>query len=278
MIARGFRSLSLVGILFGVLLFGSRVEASETLTFNGRSLIVHAPIQLPPKGARALVIVLHGGLGNAERIADKQSESGLDLDDEADRNGFIVAYLNGTPVTRLTSARMFGWNAGGGCCGMSAQNNIDDVAYVGGAVADLVARYGVDPSKVYGIGHSNGAMMVQRMVCETHVLAAVVAVSGPLNLENPSCPGARDRRVLAIHGARDENVPVAGGVGTKGLSHVAYKSEDSARRALIAAGAEYRLQIMPDADHKLEHIDAAIQSSEGKTIARKAADFFGLSR
>ena len=278
MIVRGLRSLSRVVILLGLLLFSSQVEASETQTFKGRSLIVHAPLQLPPKGARALVIVLHGGLGNAERIADKQSESGLNMDDEADRNGFIVAYLNGTPVTRLTSSRMFGWNAGGGCCGMSAQNNIDDVAYVSEAVADLVARYGVDPSKVYGMGHSNGAMMVQRMVCETRVLAAVVAVSGPLNLEKPSCLGAHGRRVLAIHGARDENVPVTGGVGTKGLSHVAYQSEDSARRAFTTAGAEYRLQIVPDADHKFEHIDAAIKNAEGVTIARKATDFFGLSR
>ena len=278
MIARRLGSFTRIGILCGLLMFGSQVEASETQTFNGRSLIVHAPAQLPATGARALVIVLHGGLGNAERIAYKQSESGLNMDDEADRNGFIVAYLNGTPVTRLTSARMFGWNAGGGCCGMSAQNNIDDVVYVSEAVADLVARYGVDPSKVYGMGHSNGAMMVQRMICETHVLAAVVAVSGALNLEKPSCPGAHGRRILAIHGARDENVPVTGGVGTKGLSHVAYQSEDSAQRAFTAAGAEYRLQILPDADHKFEHIDAAIKNAEGVTIAVKATDFFGLSR
>ena len=278
MIARRLGSFTRIGILCGLLMFGSQVEASETQTFNGRSLIVHAPAQLPATGARALVIVLHGGLGNAERIAYKHSESGLNMDDEADRNGFIVAYLNGTPVTRLTSARMFGWNAGGGCCGMSAQNNIDDVVYVSEAVADLVARYGVDPSKVYGMGHSNGAMMVQRMICETHVLAAVVAVSGPLNLEKPSCPGAHGRRILAIHGARDENVPVTGGVGTKGLSHVAYQSEDSAQRAFTAAGAEYRLQILPDADHKFEHIDAAIKNAEGVTIAVKATDFFGLSR
>ena len=186
------------GLLLCLLALGSPVCASESRSFGGRAMIVHVPAHLPPKGARALVIVLHGGLGNAERIADRQSESGLNLDDEADRDGFIVAYLNGTPVTRYKAARLFGWNAGGGCCGMSAQNDIDDVAYVGGAVADLVARYGIDPARVYGMGHSNGAMMVQRMVCETRVLAAVVAVSGPLNLENPTCPGAQGRRVLAM--------------------------------------------------------------------------------
>lgn len=272
----GFRLLGCSGVLAGLLFMGSPVVASEGQTFDGRSMIIHAPGHLPPKAARALVIVLHGGLGNAERIADRRSESGLNLDDEADRAGFVVAYLNGTPVTRFKGSNMLGWNAGGGCCGLSAQNNIDDVAYIRAAVASLVTQYGIDPTRVYGMGHSNGAMMVQRLICETEVLTAAVAVSGPLNLENPSCPAARGHRVLAIHGALDENVPVKGGVGSKGLSHVAYQSEDSARRALQAAGADYSLQIVPEADHKLESISAAIQRSEGTSLARKAAVFFGL--
>jgi len=278
MVAQGLGSLIGIGLVMGMLLLAPQVVAAEELTFGGRTLIVHAPAQLPPSGARSLVIVLHGGLGNAERISARRSEHGLNLDEQADRNGFIVAYLNGTPVTRLQSAKLFGWNAGGGCCGMSARNGIDDVAYISGAVADLVARFGVDPARVYGVGHSNGAMMAQRMVCETRVLAAVIAVAGPLNLENPTCPGAHGRRVLAIHGARDENVPVTGGAGTKGLSNVPYQSEDSARKTLTAAGADYRLLLLPDADHKLENIDAALKNSEGVTVAGKATDFFGLKR
>lgn len=265
-----------LGLLLGLVLLSAPARASETRAFEGRTLIVHAPDRLPPAGARSLVIVLHGGLGNAERIADRRSESGMNLDDEADRDGFIVAYLNGTPLTRVPSATMLGWNAGGGCCGMSAQNNIDDVGYVSAAVADLVSRYGVDPTRVYGMGHSNGAMMVQRIACETGVLAAVVAIAGPLNMERPTCPGARGRRILAIHGAMDENVPLSGGEGSKGLSHVAFQSEESARRALTAAGADYRLQVLPTADHRLDAIDAAIRQAEGVTLAAKAATFFGL--
>ena len=267
----------LAGLMMGLLALGSPVVASEAQSYGGRSLIVHLPAQLPPTGARALVIVLHGGMGNAQRIADRRSESGLNMDDEADRNGFIVAYLNGTPVTRFQAADAFGWNAGGGCCGKSSENNIDDVAYIRGAVGELEARYGVDPARVFAVGHSNGAMMAQRLVCETHLLTAVVAVSGPLNLPVEACPGAKGARVLAIHGALDENVPLEGGVGSKGLSHVRYQSEERARRVMTANGAEYRLEIVPGADHNLDHIDTALVQAGDVRLARKAAQFFRLT-
>jgi polyhydroxybutyrate depolymerase len=243
---------------------------------GGRDMFVHVPAKLPPEGARALVVVLHGGLGNAARIAGRQAESGLNLDAEADRDGFVVAYLNGTPVTRM-GGQMLGWNAGGGCCGQSAANNIDDVAYISGAVAYLERKYGVDPRRVFAIGHSNGAMMAQRLVCETRLLAAAVAVSGPLNLDVSTCPDARGARILAIHGAADENVPIQGGRGRKGVSGVPFSSEARSERVMLESGASYTLQIVPGADHKLDDIDAALQRTEGETIAQKAARFFGIA-
>ena len=250
----------------------------EVLTIRAREALVHVPSQSPPVGARALVIVLHGGLGNARRIATRRSESGLNLDAVADRNGFFVAYLDGTPVTPRLGDRFLGWNAGGGCCGLAAEHDIDDVAYVRDALDDLVQRYGIDRTRVFGIGHSNGAMMTERLVCETPLLAAAVAISGPLNLETARCPAASGRRVLAIHGADDRNVPIAGGVGSKGLSHVAFHSEESARRTFVDAGATYTLQVVPGADHFLDHLDAAIEKTEGISIAEKSAAFFGLVR
>ena len=243
---------------------------------GGRDMFVYVPTHLPPAGSRALVIVLHGGLGNAARIVGRQSESGLNLDAEADRYGFVVAYLNGTPVTRM-GGQMLGWNAGGGCCGQSAANNIDDDGYIAGAVAYLAQKYGVDAHRVFGIGHSNGAMMAQRLVCETHVLAAAVAISGPLNLDTDHCPDAAGARILAIHGADDRNVPIAGGQGTEGLSRTAYSSEDGSRRTFVESGAAYTLEIVPGADHKLDHIEAVMVQTDGVTIAEKAAQFFGLA-
>jgi polyhydroxybutyrate depolymerase len=137
-------------------------------------------------------------------------------------------------------------------------------------------RYGIDRSRVYGIGHSNGAMMAERVACETRLFAAVVAVSGPLALDTTHCDGARGGRILAIHGVDDRNVPVAGGVGPKGLSRVAFRSEEDARRVFAGSGASYTVQLVPGADHAFARIDAVIEKTEGITIAEKAARFFGL--
>jgi polyhydroxybutyrate depolymerase len=247
-----------------------------TQNYGGRDMLVFVPEKLPPSGSRALVIVLHGGLGNANRIAGKSAESGINMNDVATRDGFIVAYLNGTPVTRFLGSKFLGWNAGGGCCGQSAKNEIDDVAYIQGAIGALSAKYAIAPGHVYGAGHSNGAMMLQRMACQTSALAAIVAISGPLNIRDAQCRAGA--RVLAIHGADDRNVPVAGGVGPRGLSREDFNSEENSRRAFTQAGAHYTLQIVPGADHFLGHLDEAIMKAEGVTIAQKAAAWFGLSR
>ena len=244
--------------------------------YDGRGLLVYVPAQLPLQGKRALVVVLHGGLGNAKRIESGQSERGLNMDAVAERGAFIVAYLNGTPVTRRLGADKLGWNAGGGCCGLAAENNVDDVHYIQGAVEFLASRYGIERGRVYGMGHSNGAMMTQRMTCETGVFAAAVAISGPLNIDVASCPAARGRRVLAIHGAEDENVPVAGGRGIQQLSRAVYNSEDRSGRIFTTSGAQYVLQIVKGADHKLGNIEEALQRTEGVSIAEKSARFFGL--
>jgi polyhydroxybutyrate depolymerase len=269
------RLAALAVLLLGLWWAPAWAEGQVTDSYGGRDMIVYVPAQLPPAGSRPLVVVLHGGLGNAQRIAGQQAESGLNMNAVADKGGFVVAYLNGTPVTRNLGPRFLGWNAGGGCCGQSAANNIDDVGYIRGAVGYLAARYGVDLARVYGIGHSNGAMMTLRIMCETRLYAAGVAISGPLNLDVLTCPAARGDRILAIHGADDQNVPIAGGRG-KGLSQTPFSSEDRSRQVFVSSGATYTLQIVPGADHFLDHILAAIQQTEHVSIAEKSARFFGI--
>jgi polyhydroxybutyrate depolymerase len=245
-------------------------------SYAGRSLIVYVPSHLPDKGQRALVVVLHGGLGNAQRVESRQSESGLNMDELAEKSGFIVAYLNGTPVTRFLGADKLGWNAGGGCCGLSAENAVDDVRYITGAIDHLVEQFGIDRNKIYGMGHSNGAMMTQRVMCETGVYAAEVAISGPLNLQSGTCSAAKGKRILAIHGVDDENVPIAGGRGTKGISRAFYNSEARSRDMFTNAGATYTLDEVKGADHPLPDINDALQRAEGVSVQEKAARFFGF--
>ena len=250
--------------------------ADLTESYGGRQMVVHVPDRLPPTGSRALVVVLHGGLGYAQRILRGGGESALNMNGVADKAGFVVAYLNGTPVTRRLGDQFLGWNAGGGCCGVPAETHVDDVSYIKGAVDELAGRYGIDRARVFGMGHSNGAMMTQRLVCETHLYAGAVAVSGPLNLDVETCPAAKGARVLAIHGAEDENVPVAGGAGHKGRWRTVYESEARSKRVMAASGSDYRLEIVPGADHRLADIEAVIEKTEGRTLQDKAARFFGL--
>jgi polyhydroxybutyrate depolymerase len=240
----------------------------------GRTVVVHVPRDLPAEGTRALVVVLHGGLGNAQRIASQRSEAGLNMDVEADRSGFVVAYLNGTAATRYLGEDKLGWNAGE-CCGLPAENKVDDVGYISGAVHLLVGRYGIDPHRVYGVGHSNGAMMTLRLMCETDFFAAAVAVSGALEIQATTCPRARGKSVLAIRGAEDENVPMAGGRG-KGLSAVNYRSQDYTRQVFIQSGAQYTLEVLSGAAHSFDGIDNALLHQDGTRFSEKAARFFNI--
>lgn len=243
-------------------------------TFAGRDALVYSPAKLPAFGSRALVVVLHGGLGNAQRLASGRIESALNLNAVADAGGFVVAYLNGTPVARFLGPDKLGWNAGS-CCGQPVEKNTDDVGYIRSAVDDVAQRYGVDRSRIFGVGHSNGAMMTQRVMCETTLFAAAVPISGTLESGATRCPPARGKRILAIHGADDANVPVGGGRG-KGMARVDFASEASTARVWQDSGAVYDLHIVPGAEHSVDSISAQLQKQESQTLAEKTARFLGL--
>jgi poly(3-hydroxybutyrate) depolymerase len=194
----------------------------------------------------------------------------------AEEGGFVVAYLNGTPVTRFLGADKLGWNAGG-CCGVPAEKKVNDVGYIMAAVEDIAARYGIERSRIFGVGHSNGAMMTQRVMCETSLYAAAVPISGPLDTGAQSCPPARGKRLMVIHGVDDQNVPIGGGRGTKGLSRTDFASEAATARVWQNSGAVYDLQIIQGADHSVDTINAQIVKLESQTLAQKMVRFFGLA-
>lgn len=245
--------------------------------YNGRKLYVFAPSNLPPKGSRALVVVLHGGFGSAENIENGGGEHAMSMDDAAQKYGFVVAYLNGLPVGPRFSSDRHAWNAGGGCCGAPFRDNIDDVGYISGAVDELVSQYGIDPRRVYGMGHSNGAMMTQRVMCESDVFASAMVMSGPLMTKSSgSCSNGRGKKILAVHGQDDTNVPIAGGHGS-GAAETAFNSEAQTQQVWSNSGANYQLDVVQGATHKVDEINSGLQRSEGVTISEKAARFFGLA-
>lgn len=244
--------------------------------FGGRDIIMHIPKNLPPAGQRSMIVAMHGGGGNARHM-----QAHWKMDEAADKHGFIVAYLNGTQAASMMPASMRSWNAGK-CCAMAADKKVDDVGYISQAASYLVKKYGIAPGKIFVTGHSNGGLMAQRMLCETNVFSAGASLAGPLDFAITSCPAARGKRILAIHGELDANVPVAGGKGTKGpekiRTGIVFRAEAEAQALFEAAGASYTIDIIPDTDHALDHLEKAIGQSADISIGDKEARFFGIAR
>ena len=239
--------------------------------FEGRRVLVYVPDTMPAPGSRAMIMAFHGGMGNASHI-----RATLDMETTAKKYGFIMVYSDGTQATRM-GEKFKAWNGGGGCCGQPFEKNTDDVGYIMRLSQFIAQKYGVDKGKIYGMGHSNGAIMIQRVVCEVGVFSGIIPLSGPLNIDVQTCPGAKGKDILAIHGRNDENVPIGGGYGTKGLAKIDFKPLSYAKETFEKSGAHYELLIVEDADHNLKTLMDTIFKTQGISLGEKAARFFHLT-
>ena len=181
-------------------------DGDRTATVHrGSSAVAGAP----------LVVVLHGAGGTA---ADMRSNLGWDA--LADREGLVIAYPDGLDRT---------WNAGA-CCGPARDRRVDDVAFLDALAAALRRDDGI--GDVYAVGFSNGAMMSYAWACaRPGALAGIGPVAGALTV---GCPAPAPLTVVAVHGNRDDRVPIAGG---RGPSDVLFPSLDASLAPFRTAAA-----------------------------------------
>ncbi len=167
-----------------------------------RSVLVHTPEQPKYRGdtpLMPLVLALHGSDGSA---ADMEALTGYD--DLADQQHFVVAYADGLLVQGDGYASR-SWNSGQ-CCEPATSAGVDDVAFLSELIDRLIARYPVDPERVFVVGHSNGAIMAQVLGCQmADRIAGVASVAGALD-DTQSCTPDRALPFLEIHGTYDQNV------------------------------------------------------------------------
>lgn len=178
--------------------------SSQSMQFGGltRTFHLYRPRNLPARAP--LVVMLHGGFGSGT-----QAERYYGWDEEADRNGFAVVYPDG-----LDHA----WNTGGGCCGVPARQNTDDVGFIKAMVAAIQGEIPIDPARIYATGISNGGIMAYRLACDTgtDLFAAIGPDSATLL---GACPAPEQLSVLHIHGSADTRIPYDGGRGD-GYAHI----------------------------------------------------------
>lgn len=200
-------------------------DREETFTWEGRqrAYLLHLPPAYDGKTPLPLVMVLHGGLGNANSVAEMSVMSA-----KADRESFIAVYPDGSG---RAEDRLLTWN-GGYCCGYALNNNVDDVGFLGALIEELTTTMPADPHRIYLTGISNGAIMAYRLAAERcDLIAAVAPIAGAVGGQPP--PGelpwsiprpAQPVSVIAFHGKRDNNVPYDGGQGSQALTEVVHLS------------------------------------------------------
>lgn len=165
-----------------------------------RSYLVHLPADRPNTPS-AVVLVFHGGGGNAENAVRM---SGFDR--AADKHGFVAVFPDGSGRMQ---ERFLTFNSGN-CCGAALDEKVDDVAFKRALIMDLTTIVSVDYQRLFVTGMSNGGMMAYRLACEAaDLFAAAAPVAGANNLE--ACNPARPVAMLAVHGTDDRSVKFAGG-------------------------------------------------------------------
>jgi len=171
-----------------------------------RSYLAHVPPAYDGKTEMPMVIVLHGGGGNAQKMPGVTGMSA-----KADEAGFIAVYPNGTGP--LNQEILLTWNADF-CCGYALDNDIDDVGFIRSLIEKLEKELAIDASRIYVTGISNGGMMTYRLGCElADKIAAIAPVAGSMgdwevNSESPVS-------VIIFHGTADQHVLYEGGAPIK---------------------------------------------------------------
>jgi polyhydroxybutyrate depolymerase len=183
-----------------------------TLTFGGlqRDYRLHVPPAAASGKPLPLVLNLHGATQNAQL-----EEITSDMDPNADMNGYLVAYPDGTRIAKVLTPdpvaknAQYGWNAGM-CCGLPVSKHINDVGFLLKVISDIAAKTPVDLRRVYMTGISNGGMMAYAMAAEAsgHV-AAISSVSG--QVEIPVIHPTRAVPTMEFHSVND---PIAKFDGT----------------------------------------------------------------
>jgi polyhydroxybutyrate depolymerase len=211
-LAKLILTIAFIGQLSGFACVASAVETStavrpsasgKTLIHDGlsRTYTVHLPDSSLRKGKVPLVLVLHGGGGNADNAERMTGFSAM-----ADKEGFIVVYPEGSG---RRNGRFLTWNAGH-CCGYAMANRVDDVGFVRVLIDTLIKDYPIDAKRVYVTGMSNGGMMAHRLGRE---LPDRIAAIAPVVATLFGDEGRPTEPVSAImfNGQLDASVPPTGG-------------------------------------------------------------------
>lgn len=146
---------------------------------------------------KPLILMLHG-YGQSAGVM----RSNVHLEEKANPLGYTVVYVTGAvdPADKTSST---GWNAG------NKDGSNKDVEFLCALAHRLQKEYGLDETRCYAAGFSNGAFMTQRLAMEApQVFSAVVSVAGMMpEMIWEEKDIAEEVSVFQITGEKDDLVP-----------------------------------------------------------------------
>ncbi len=222
--------LSLLALILAQTIAGADERRHLDWQDKSRSYLLHLPKGKEAEQGLPVVIVFHGGGGNAESMVAMSGMNEL-----ADEEGFVVVYPDGTGhlPKRLT------FN-GGICCGYAIEHEIDDVGFIAAILDELEAEFQTDPARVYLTGLSNGAIVSYYVAANlADRITAIAPVGGTMGTE--TCSPSRPVPILHVHGTDDQFLPVEGGYGVNGRTN--FFSLDHTLQNWIAAN---RCEVLPE--------------------------------
>ena len=183
-----------------LLLFTDTVVSSELvknqLVVDGLTRF-YAINEIHAKELKPLIIALHGGGSRWDKFAYKTTQSKL-LNAANDKQAVVI----------FPQGMKNHWNDGR----KHLDNGIDDVNFISSLIDYSIKNYGVDKSKIYVVGFSNGGFMSIRLAIELpDKITGVAAVSAQLSevLQHKKMKG--NVSFMLINGSQDPIVPYRGG-------------------------------------------------------------------
>lgn len=147
-------------------------------------------IDMPDRPSGTIILALHNATGDPEEFRDKSQ-----LSPAAQKKGYAVVYPEGLGKS---------WN-GFYCCGYAQEHQVDDLRFLDRVVADVAARFGLDPTRVYVTGMGNGSVMAETYAARrSTTVKAVAGVAGTLDLRRTPAAAVP---LLHIQGLDDKVVP-----------------------------------------------------------------------
>jgi polyhydroxybutyrate depolymerase len=193
-----------------------------------------------PRPGAGVLLVFHPSQSSGQ---DMRRIVGVPLERMAERDNVVIVYPDGFEGHFNDCRREASYSA--------RRLAVDDVGFTRRIVEELIAQDGIDPTRVFALGYSNGGHMALRLALEDpELVRGVVAIAAnlaaPDNMDCRIAP-APARFIVLVEGTRDPINPYDGGrvtlfgFGNRGHVLSAQASAEWFGRTLGLASTEPRI-------------------------------------